>query len=343
GFAADAVSSARLRSIAERCARSLRRREHCAVALTGSVARGDASVGSDIDLWVIGDRGGRQQLMLDGVRVTLLRDTLDGALEIDRLCRFEVDDLVVLADEDGSFARIREHFDGRRLLIRSLVLAETEVALLDELAAAADGPPIARALALGRAALLLAKVEVYFARGWRVPKWRNLAACMAPPLIRALRRLLHLPAGERAPRLDRALPGLIASLRRRRLPTGDPIALAVARQRLVGGLPDDGVVELRQLLGSAPRSWLTAARPTTGPHRCWLALHGLDTAIRDPDRRLRLNQRRFSRFVQSLPSLLWWQRRLPVRRLLAETGSGDRAGRAQRAGASARVAPRSRS
>jgi len=316
----DPQRLAYLCALAQRCAQSLVRREHCAVALTGSTARGDATIGSDVDLWVIGRASGRQHLRVDGTRVTLLRYTLPQALAVDTLCRFEVDDVQVLADPHGVFQQIRRRFDQRRSVIRSLVLADTEAALLEELAAAADGAPLQRVLALRQAALRLAKVEVYFVHGWRVPKWRNIVTALPRPLVARLRTLLALAPTPAARQLDHALPALLSALSRARCPRPDPTAIEVARQRLVGGAVEDALVALQQLTAQVPTHWLVCQPPLTEPKRTWLELHGLRNDERGQAAALAQAQRRFVAFVQALPSLRWWQKRLPLQRVLDEVG-----------------------
>lgn len=316
----DPTLLAHLRALAQRCALGLARRERCAVALTGSTARGDVTVGSDVDLWVLGAVNERQHLRIAGTRVTLLRNTLEQALDIDTLCRFEVDDLQLLVDPAGAFAQIRRRFDQRRHLIRSLVLADTEAVLLEELAAAADGPPLQRVLALRQAALRMAKVEVYFVHGWRVPKWRNIVATLPRPLVARLRALLAMAPSRRVRQLDRALPALLTALGRARCQRPDPTAIEVARQRLVHGAAEDALVALQQLTIQVPARWLTSSSPRTRPQQTWLALHGLGDGEREQAAALPRTQRHFVAFVHALPSLRWWQRRLPLRRLLDEIG-----------------------
>lgn len=115
-----------LLGLAHQLTPGLIRRGALGVAVTGSAARGTATQGSDLDLWVL-DAGPRRrrQRTVDGTPVTLLFDSPRSALEPAWLKLWEVDDLVVVRDDAGHFELIRSAFDRQRASLRGAVLSAT--------------------------------------------------------------------------------------------------------------------------------------------------------------------------------------------------------------------------
>jgi hypothetical protein len=160
-----------------------------ALAITGSVARGDASAASDVDLWVIGDRDAREQLDHPKADVTLLWQTPRRARAHDTLLRFEVDDAVVLHDPDGHLRAVRDAFTAQREAIRHEMLNDTALVIRD-LIMNAQRQPAQRAIALLReAARRVAALRIYADHGWRVPRWRTFEAQLPRASLRRLRSL----------------------------------------------------------------------------------------------------------------------------------------------------------
>lgn len=190
--------SAALRRLALRLTPRLLRDGALGVAITGSVARGTASAGSDLDLWVLGPPESRRHLRVAGENVTLLTHAPREALDLDTLAAWEVDDLDVLADPHGHFARVRATFARHRAALRRDVLAATRDDLARELSLAADGSAWKRLLFLRQAGLRVAMVWLYLRTGWRVPRYRLLTRHLPTTARRTLARLLDLPAGRTA-------------------------------------------------------------------------------------------------------------------------------------------------
>jgi hypothetical protein len=204
----------RLRKLAEAYARELARREPCAIAATGSTARGDSVAGSDIDLWVIGDQSGRFPVTGRSVPITLLRQRLDEALELDNLCIYEVDDVWVIHDPDGVFERIRTRFAKHRPKIRQIIRRATQEDVRAHLDEACHGAGVRRTIHLGRVAFILGAWELFSAFGWRVPKFRNLRAHLPARSLVLVKQLLRLRSSPESRRwVLHALPRLLAESR----------------------------------------------------------------------------------------------------------------------------------
>lgn len=255
GKPAPTARSVRLRRLALHLLPRLVRDGALGVAITGSVARGTASAGSDLDLWVLGPPEGRRHRRVAGENVTVLTNTPREALDLDRLSYWEVDDLDVLADPHGHFAKVRATFAQHRAALRDDVLAATRVDLLRELALASDGSAWKRLLFLRQAGLRLAMVWLYLRTGWRVPRYRLLAARLPPAARRELEQLLELPSGAAARRaLAELVPVAVRARRWLRARGVDVEALHPPREveaRRRAGEVDEAVVMARRFLTEA--------------------------------------------------------------------------------------------
>ncbi|MBX7100113.1 MAG: nucleotidyltransferase domain-containing protein [Myxococcaceae bacterium] len=195
------VHAERLRALAAEVARTLP--PSLAVAITGSAARGDASAGSDLDLWVVGGRaqplGDRcfhgELRVVGGVSVTLLRQSRAQALTPDSLHHFEVEDALVVREVAGTFAAIRRKARRTSVSRRRSVVEATRATLLHELATAKGVRGLPALSALRTASFRVAALWLYLRRGWRVPKLRTLEAHLPREAWATLTRQLGLPAG----------------------------------------------------------------------------------------------------------------------------------------------------
>jgi hypothetical protein len=181
------------------------------VAITGSVARGDAGQGSDLDLWVLGPHRDRQHRLFDGVPVTLLRQRPRDALGLDTLCHFEVADALVLSDPRGHFRRVQQSATRRAAEVREAVLESTWEGLRAELLLVDDASHWQRTLALRQFAFRLASTWLYLRHGWRVPRLRTLHAHLPARQRKLLDAILGLPVSAAAVRA--ALKGLAPAYR----------------------------------------------------------------------------------------------------------------------------------
>lgn len=167
-----------------------------AIAVTGSAARGDASRGSDLDLWCISPRHQAHHRVhgtFRGADVTLLCDGPASARATRTLLRCELADLLVLRDPRGDFAAVRALANKRRAATWRALCRNTSQDLLGELGEAARGPTWNRLSALREAALRLAAAWVYRRHGWRTPRWRTLRRVLTPKAVRGLEEVLALP------------------------------------------------------------------------------------------------------------------------------------------------------
>lgn len=176
-----------------------------AVAVTGSVARGNSTSDSDLDLWVLGARSGRFVHHVGGVSVTLLCQRPREAAVLDNLCFYEVDDLKVLHDPRGRFTAIRRRWRQHRSTIRRMIVEATREDLAVELDRARWGSPLHRAAFLRMACWRLCCVWVFLERGWRVPRLHTLRDVLPVRLVRHLDAALGLPS---VAACRRALAGL---------------------------------------------------------------------------------------------------------------------------------------
>ena len=173
-----------------------------AVAITGSAARGDASTGSDLDLWCVSPKHAKHHRVhgtFRGIDVTLLCDSARSARAERSLMRCEVADLIVLRDPRGEFRDIQKLGRARAKRTWAALCRTTSTALVEELGEASRGPPWNRLPPLREAALRFAATWVYRRRGWRTPRWRTLRQVLPAAQAQRLARILALPtngAGE---------------------------------------------------------------------------------------------------------------------------------------------------
>lgn len=198
-----------------------------AVALTGSAARGNARADADLDLWVLGQRSGRSTLVREGVSVTLLCQRPAEAMTLDNLCFYEVDDLVVLRDPRGLFARLKRRWQRHRRVLRQRILATTDDQLSWELERASRGSALHRATFLRLAGWRLACLYVFLERGWRVPRLHLLDEVLPRRAVRRLHRVLGLPSAARCRAAVRLVPQAVKELQRICERDGAPAALDV--------------------------------------------------------------------------------------------------------------------
>lgn len=168
-----------------------------AVAITGSVARGNARDDSDLDLWILGRRSGRLARTLEGVSVTLLCQRPDEARELDNLCLYEVDDLEVLADPSGAFARLLKTWRRHRHRIRADVKRASLAQIRWELERAGQGSPEHRAAFLRLAIWRRSTLWLFELTGWRVPRLHLLQERLPKRAWKIVREALALPANAR--------------------------------------------------------------------------------------------------------------------------------------------------
>ena len=220
-----------------------------AVAVTGSLARGDFSAGSDVDLWVIGSKDTREERQVEGVAVSLLWSTPHRARSDDALLRFEVADLVLLVDPLGFFRGLQDLAVARQQPLEEFLVQASAAAaqwLLGSVGRTA-GLDVA---ALRELAHRGAALGTLLDRGWRVPRLRQFQRVMSPGAFRRLQRILGLP------KLDaRVLPLLTRARRGRDAVPGMPLPeeAEIARY-LAAGRTGDAAIALRKGLPPAPQS-----------------------------------------------------------------------------------------
>lgn len=176
------------------------------VAITGSVARGYARADTELELWIIGARSGRSVKRIDGVNVTLIHQTLAEASQLDNLSSHDVDDLVVLEDGSGAFAKITEAWRKVKRRVRAETIRSTQVQVQSELDRAKHGSAIHRAAHLRFVCWRLMCLRLFIDRGWRTPRLHELREELPAPLRRQLDSALALPSAAICKRAVKLLP-----------------------------------------------------------------------------------------------------------------------------------------
>src|SRR6185436_12541122 len=110
---------------ARQVAAQLHRRGFRAVAVSGSLARGDAGPASDVDLWAIGASSGRDERFVGAIPVTVFSSTPKQLSDWRWVARWEVDALVILFDDRGDFARLKQRYARRRAAVHAQLERET--------------------------------------------------------------------------------------------------------------------------------------------------------------------------------------------------------------------------
>lgn len=217
-----------------------------AVALTGSVARGNARADSDVDLWILGARSGRFVRRIDGVSVTLLCQTPAEAEAFDNLCLYEVDDLLVLEDGSGAFARLTERWRKQRRRIRAEIIRSTQAQLRWELERAQQGSALHRAAFLRFACWRLMCLRLFIDRGWRVPRLHLLRAELPAKLRRQLDAALALPNAATCRRAVKLLPAALKEVKKLAGDDGYALPESIAEKATLA--PDEAALVARREL-----------------------------------------------------------------------------------------------
>ena len=278
-----------LHQIALQAARRLPRRAF-AVAVTGSVARGNWHAASDVDLWVLGPRNAHIHAYVRGHPVMYLMETLQEAGSFLRLCRCEVPDIWVLHDPAGHLAAIKERAIRERSRIKRAVTRATIRALLDAVERGSQGSAARQVCWLREAAWRAAALEAWQCKGWHTPKFRHLSRMLDPFSVIQLKTILGVPWPRAAWKAlqERWPPFVRAYARGRRAQSLPPILkdpgflFSQAEQ----GIPVDAVLEGRKALEAyLPDEVWTALQdglePTSpqldlpkGLAAAWMALQG---------------------------------------------------------------------
>ncbi|MFO0725620.1 MAG: hypothetical protein U1E65_17685 [Myxococcota bacterium] len=165
---------------------------HRAIAATGSLGRGDAEAGADIDLWVVGPLDQVLQDEIDGTPVTVMFERPERVADFNHLCFIEVDDIWILHDPDRTLAAIQRRYRRLRPRIRQEIVDATVVEIFGLLRQSRRGAPALALHNLREAALCIASLEVFLASGKRTPKLRHFRQTLAPQRARLLQRILGL-------------------------------------------------------------------------------------------------------------------------------------------------------
>jgi predicted nucleotidyltransferase len=177
--------SARLRAVALSYAQALG--ADASVAVTGSVGRGDAEAGSDLDLWVISDDEGVTHDVFEGVPISVMRESKARVLDLEHLSGLEVDITHVVHDPAGIFAGVLALYAEHAAAIRAANLAGARERLRALLADSHEGTPQGRLWTLRAAAHLAAALRIYEDTGCMMPKMRHLHAHLPAAAHRMLR------------------------------------------------------------------------------------------------------------------------------------------------------------
>ncbi len=247
----------------------VRQRSVRALAVTGSLARGDFCAGSDVDLWLIGSRNRRVERLVNGVSVSLLSCTPRRARSLEGLLRFEVDDAAVLHDPDGILAELKRTSRARREELRGHMLRASALPMTWLARKATEAKPPLAIAALRELARRGAALSLHDRYGWRVPRSRHFRSGLPASASALLFRTLALPA-------EPHWRAKLIAARRGRPPVPElPFADEAHIERyLANGRAGDAVLSLRQSLPPAPRA-VTMTRPQ---HALFRALHGFDAA-----------------------------------------------------------------
>ena len=223
--------------------------------MSGSLARGDDGPGSDVDLWAIGKKFGRDERFVDGVPVTVFYSRPKQLEDLEWINRWDVERLVVLFDHEGDFVRLRTRYVRQRArLMRSL-----ERRARAELKRSRDP----------RKAWLEFSLAVFLATGTRVPKWKHAVALLNEREVERFRRRLMLPKTIDRPELLallRKAPREAARLLKEKVPRW-----AGAEQHVRHGSVEEAVLKVRADLDS----WLGGVDVSRAP-----ALKALREAVR---------------------------------------------------------------
>lgn len=222
-----------------------------AVALTGSLARGDEGAGSDVDLWVVARDDGREDFVRDGVDVTLLVTSEAYARSLECALRFEVEDAQALADPQGVLAEVKERATAGRDEVALAMRRRSGEAFAFLSETLIDAPAPLAVATLREMARRAAAFFLWHARGLRVPKWRHFEHRLFPRDLAALRAALatHEVDGD----------ALLAAFERAaREPAPSPHwpwpPLAQVRRYLESGRREDAVLCVRQALPPVPEA-----------------------------------------------------------------------------------------
>lgn len=238
-----------------------KRKDVVAVAVTGSLARGDLAGGSCVDLWVVGRREAQEAVTVDGVPVCLIWTSRARALTDDALLQFEVADIVPLFDPAGVLREVQDRAARRAQPLRGF-LGEASAGfarwLIVEIGK--HGPlevPALRELAHRGAAL-----AVFLERGWRAPRLRHFERVLPRESYERFLAILGLP------KLGPASLALLKAAHRGQAPVpGMPLPEADLVERwLASGRAGDAALAIRQGLPPAP-----GARKMTATQRKLLA------------------------------------------------------------------------
>ncbi|MFT3712121.1 MAG: nucleotidyltransferase domain-containing protein [Archangium sp.] len=241
------VDSMRLRALALEVLKSVSKKGDC-IAITGSVARGNATRDSELDLWILGSRSGRFTKNVHGTNVQLLCQRPEEAVAFDNLCLFEVDDLLLLDDRAGAFEALRRVWKKQRRRVRAEVIRGTQKQTELELARGQQGSEWHRATFLRLAAWRLLCLRVFIDHGWRVPRLHALRASLPKPLSKRLDEVLALPKPANARAAVKLMKGVEREARQH-VDLGD-YALPHALDAKVKTAPDEAAFLARQELVS---------------------------------------------------------------------------------------------
>lgn len=187
-----------------------------AVAAVGSVARGDSTAGSDIDLWALGPTPGVSQRVVEGVPVTVMTQHPDAARDLHYLAMIETDTARVLSDPRGRFATLLAFARSQRGALRSVFEDTVVLGALRLLRSARAARHPATALLARREALrCVLQLWAYRHLNLKAPKLRHLEAHLSAPRAMAVRRLLGLlPPRAELHALQQQLPSLPGAIQR---------------------------------------------------------------------------------------------------------------------------------